>query len=91
MSIIIDLSPEIEKQLAAMPEDERTHFVTDAIREKLGEDDDPDALAEPSGEESRSLSPEASAQLVASFDAPLTGPSAAVKAAIRQWKLLTGK
>lgn len=88
-TITLELSEAVAEVLAT-PEGLRR---AQALLEVAFADDesDPAVLAIPSGDEDRVLSPEASAQIKAAMEAPLTGPSQAVKDAIRQWKLLTGK
>lgn len=88
MSITIDLSPEIERQLAAMPEEERARFVADAIVEKL--DEFPAALACSLGVDKRPLTEEETVAIMEAIQAPAQGPTEAMKETIRNWKKLTG-
>lgn len=91
MSITIELSPEIEKQLAAMSEEERTRFLTEAVVEKLEDEDDPAVWAIPGDPENRVLSPEAAAAFRAASEEPLKEPTETMKKAIRLFQEMTGR
>jgi hypothetical protein len=94
MSITLELSPELEKQLAAMDEEERGRFVADAVKEKIEAAEDEDGLlmiGPPSRRGPITLSPEAAARIRAAHEQPPGEPTEWMKKAIEHYKQLTGK
>ncbi len=99
MSITLELkelSPELERQLAAMSADERNRYATAVLEEKFVDlEDDEDALlmiGPPSRRGPVAFSPEAAARIRAAHDEPLSEEALALwKKAAENYKRLTGK
>jgi hypothetical protein len=95
MSITLELrelSPEAEKQLAAMPEEERNRLAITAIEKQLsGKDDDGAMMIGSPDARPNILSPEEAAAIRNAQETPAQGPTEAMKAAVRRWKELTGR
>ncbi len=98
MSITVtlpELSPELEKQLAAMPEEERGRFVA-ATREKelIGQEqpeDDGALMVGPSKSAPKVISAEAMAQLRDLPNQPREKPGENWRRAAESYKRLTGR
>lgn len=87
---LTELSPELEKQLTAMPEGERGKFVAALAEKGRQVEGDPAVWANSFGVEKGPLSPEAAAVLRATLDAPANEPTDAMKEAVEHWKKMTG-
>jgi hypothetical protein len=89
-----DLSPELARQLDALPEEERGRFAAALMERALevpeDDPDDPAALAVPH-QGPRLLTPEAAARIRVAMDAPPQEPNEHWRRAAENYRRLTGK